>query len=125
MANPTDWNEKFEYSDFVRAGDIVFLAGKTGLDADGNHPEDPAEQYRLAFESIAKTLAEAGCTPADVVDLVSYHVDYPNHMGAFMAAKSAFHGASRPAWTAIGVARLGQPDTLVEIKATAHRSATS
>lgn len=121
MASPAGWNETYEYSDFVRAGGTVFLAGQVGLDADGNHPTDPAEQYRLAFEAVAATLAEAGCTPADVVDLVSYHVDYPEHLEAFLAAKSDFHGPARPAWTAIGVARLAQPDTLVEIKATAYR----
>ena len=68
-------------------------------------------------------LADAGCEPADVVDLMTYHTGYPRHMEQFMAAKAEFHGAARPAWTAVGVERLGEPDTLVEIKATAYRRA--
>ena len=121
MASHGDWAEQFKYSDHIRAGDMVFFSGQVGLDESGQSPTDPAEQYRLAFEALARALDDAGCTPEDLVDLMTYHTDYPEHMEKFMAAKAAFQGDGRPAWTAVGVAKLGLPETLVEIKATAYK----
>lgn len=120
MASFGDWSEQFKYSDIIRSGDLLFLSGQVGLDESGASPADPAEQYRLAFESIARLLAREGASAADVVDIMSYHTSYPDHMDKFMAAKADFQGDARPAWTAVGVARLGMPDTLVEIKVTAR-----
>lgn len=121
MASHGDWTERFKYSNHIRAGDLVFVSGQVGLDESGNSPVDPAEQYRLAFASLARVLADAGCTPADLVDLTTYHTGYPDHIEEFMAAKAAFQGESRPCWTAVGVAKLAMPRTLVEIKATAYK----
>lgn len=121
MASHGDWAERYRYSDHIRAGDLVFVSGQVGLDEAGNAPTDPAEQYRLAFESLARVLDDAGCTPGDLVDLMTYHTAYPEHMEQFMAAKAAFQGDGRPAWTAVGVAMLGTPETLVELKATAYK----
>lgn len=120
MASHGDWSERFRYSDALRAGDLVFCSGQVGFDERGVAPSDPAQQYRLAFSALRGVLAEVGCTPEDVVDLTSFHVDYPQHMAEFIAAKAEFHGAARPAWTAVGVERLGTPETLVEVKAIAH-----
>ncbi|GAA4804278.1 RidA family protein [Tomitella cavernea] len=120
MAAQGNWTELYKYSDAVQSGDLVFCAGQTGLDETGAAPADPAEQYRLAFASLRRVLAEHGCAPGDIVDLTSFHTHYPEHMAEFMAAKADFQGDGRPAWTAIGVAALGTPETLVEIKATAR-----
>ncbi len=109
-----------KFSQALRAGDLVFCSGQTGIAADGSTPADPAEQYALAFDSLRKVLADVGCVPEDVVDLTSFHIDYPQHMQEFIAAKAAFHGDARPAWTAIGVAKLGTPGALVEVKAIAR-----
>lgn len=121
MATHDDWTERFKYSNHIRAGDLVFISGQVGLDESGSCPADPAEQYRLAFESLGRVLADAGCTPEDLVDLMTFHTGYPDHIEEFMAAKAAFQGEGRPAWTAVGVATLAMPETLVEIKATAHK----
>ena len=121
MASHGDWAEQFKYSDFKQAGDLVYFSGQVGLDESGNSPTDPAEQYRLAFEALAAILHQAGCSPEDLVDLMSYHTSYPEHMEEFMAAKATFQGAGRPTWTAVGVEKLGMPETLVELKAIAHK----
>ena len=120
MASHGDWAEQFKYSDFKRAGDLIYFSGQVGLDEAGNAPTDPAEQYRLAFGSLATVLDSAGCTPEHLVDLMSYHTSYPENMKEFMAAKAAFQGDARPTWTAVGVEKLGTAETLVEIKAIAH-----
>ncbi len=121
MASDGNWSEQYKYSDYKRAGDLVFFSGQVGQDESGKTPTDPAEQYRLTFEALAKVLKDAGCTPEDLVDLMSYHTSYPEHMAEFMAAKATFQGEARPTWTAVGVDKLGTPETLVEIKAIAHK----
>ena len=115
-----DWPEQLQYSEFVRGGDLVFISGQVGTDPDGNPPADPAVQYKLAFSTLGAVLEKAGLNPVDIVDLTTFHTAYPDHMAEFMAAKAEFQGHARPAWTAVGVASLGTPGTLVEIKAVAR-----
>ncbi|MFN8626749.1 MAG: RidA family protein [Candidatus Binatia bacterium] len=116
----SQWAIEYGYSDAVRSNDLLFCSGQVGVEADGSVPADAERQYDLAFGAIAALLAEHGAGPRDVVDLTSFHVDYPQHMTEFMAAKARFQGDARPAWTAIGAAALGMPGILVEIKAIAR-----
>lgn len=115
-----DWAEAYGFSQAVRAGNLLFCSGQIGEETDGSVPRDPARQYQLAFEALGKVLRRHGLTADDIVDLTSFHVGYPQHMAEFSTAKAAFLGDARPAWTAVGVAALGQPDTLVEVKAIAR-----
>lgn len=109
----------YGYSEAKKACGLIFLSGQVGGDHEGNVPSDPATQFKLAFAALGRVLAAEGRTPADLVELSSFHTDYPNHMEQFMQAKAEFLGGALPSWTAIGVASLGTPDTLVEIKAIA------
>lgn len=115
--------QAYGFSQAVRAGELLFCAGQVGEEADGSVPGDPARQFDLAFESLRQVLARHGLGPADIVDLTSFHVGYPAHIAEFAAAKARFLGNALPAWTAIGVAALGYPQTLVEVKAIARFSA--
>ncbi len=47
----------------------VFVTGMTGSVAGGSIPEDPATQFRSAFDKIAAVLAGAEMTFADIVDM--------------------------------------------------------
>jgi len=67
----------------------------------------------------AATLAEAGATMADIVDMTSFHTDMPDTLGEFMAARDAAIGDPYPAWTAIGCTALAIPGARVEVKVTA------
>ncbi len=120
MSSGAEMAKQFGYSDAVRSGDLVFCSGQVGLEDDGTPPLDPERQFRRAFAALERVLADAGCRPADVVDLTSFHTRYPENMGVFMKAKADFQQGAAPAWTAVGVAALGMPDTLVEIKAVAR-----
>lgn len=112
-------SEEYGFSAAVRSEGHLFCSGQIGIADDGTVPEDPATQYALAFAALEKVLATEGCTAADIVDLTSFHTHYPSHMDVFMEQKAKFLGTVRPAWTAIGVAALGFPESLVEIKAIA------
>ncbi|MGD9598931.1 MAG: RidA family protein [Steroidobacteraceae bacterium] len=113
----------YGFSPAVHAAGLVFVAGQVGLEPDGSVPQDPERQYRLAFAALGNVLQAEGCDVADIVELMSFHTIYPAHMDVFMKVKAEFQRGALPAWTAVGVAALGLPGTLVEIKAIAREGA--
>lgn len=112
--------ERFHFAPAVRDGDRLFCSGQLGTRADGSVPEDPAEQFTLAFQGVETVLAEAGCSLADIVEMTTFHVDLHAHLGLFMKVKDRFIQEPYPAWTAIGISALAYPGALVEIRATAR-----
>lgn len=111
------------YSPVMVIGPWVLCAGVIGRRADGTVPEEPEEQYRAAFETIAARLASAGASWGDVVDMTTFHVHFErlDHRDTFRRVRSEYVREPYPAWTSIGVAALFSAETLVEIKVTAYR----
>ena len=121
LINPPGTEEFYntwQFSQAVRAGDIVWLSGQIGVDKNGRAGGSVEEQARLAFENLKAVLAEAGGTLADVVELVTYHVSMDD-LHTFAAVKAEFITQDFPAWTVVGVTALALPELLVEVKATA------
>ena len=112
--------DKWHYSAAARAGDLLFVSGVIGLNSEGKPPADAEEQFIAAFEDIKLTLHTAGGSLADIVEITSYHIDWVTNRDAFVAVKDRFLCAPWPAWTAIGVAELGIPAALAEIRVTAN-----
>ena len=112
--------DRFHFAPGVKVGDLLLCSGQIGTGADGRCPDDPAEQFRLAFEHVEEILSEAGGTLADIVEMTTYHVDMNEHLGAFMKAKDAAMPEPHCAWTAIGCTELAMPGGLVEIKVQAY-----
>lgn len=112
--------DAYHFAPAVIDGDHLRCSGMIGLRPDLSVPDDPAEQFTLAFENLRGLLEEAGLTFADVVELTTYHVGLQAHIGAFAAAKDAFMSAPHAAWTAVGVSELAVPGALVEIQVTAR-----
>src|SRR5215471_2279993 len=108
------------YSRAVVDGEWVFVAGTTGFDyARMTIAEDPAEQARQAFRNIARALAEAGATLADVVR-VHYYVPDIADWPAIVPVLGQVFGAIRPAATALACG-LVDPRMKIEIEVTARR----
>lgn len=120
VSSADEFAAAYGFSPAVRAGGLLFSSGQVGFDRDGTAPTDPERQYRLAFAALGEVLKANGCSAADLVELLTFHTSYPQHMEIFMKVKAGFLGGARPTWTAIGVAALGTPTTLVEIKAVAR-----
>jgi enamine deaminase RidA (YjgF/YER057c/UK114 family) len=110
--------EIFKFSQAVRVGDTVWVAGKVGVDDQRNMGEGIEAQTRIAFKNLEATLNAAGASLADIVELVTYHISMKDIAG-FQAAKSEFIPENYPTWTAVGVTELAMPGLLVEIKAVA------
>lgn len=120
ISTGSPFEEEFAYSRAVVRGDWCFVAGTTGYDyATMTLPEGAAAQARAAFDTIARTLAEAGFAMADVVR-VQYTITDPAWRAEIAPALRAALGDVRPAATMV-VAGLNEPEMKVEIEVTAFR----
>ena len=111
--------EQWGLAPAVRVGDTVYCSGQLGLASDGTLPADAATQLVNAFEHVGAVLAAAGASFDDVVELASFHVGLVEQLGVFAEVRNRYLTGAPPAQTAIGVAELGFPGAIVELKATA------
>ncbi len=125
VINPWRWQDQFGYSQAIEirgAERILFCAGQVSIDAEGNivHAGDLRAQLNQAFDNLEAVLSQAGFSLANVVRL-NYFTTDPDGFGANDdVVKQRFAAAGHvPASVLIGVARLGAPDLLIEIEATA------
>jgi reactive intermediate/imine deaminase len=114
------YERDFGYSQAVRAGNLVILAGQMPVDAQCNvvAEGDIVGQARQVFENIKTVLAAAGLTMDDLVEIVSYHTDMAE-LHPVVEVKGEYIRGDFPAWTAVGVTALALPGQRLEIKAVA------
>jgi len=111
--------EEWHIAPGLLVGNTLYCSGQIGIDPDGTVSSDPETQFRRAFEHVGKVLEAAGCGFEDIVEISSFHVGLLDHMETFTKVRAQFIKKPFPAETAVGVAQLGIPGALVEIKATA------
>lgn len=117
--NPS--HEGWPYSEAVRAGDFIFVAGVAAEDeATGAIVGSTIEaQTRKTFERIAGILACAGASLQDVCR-VSAHLSDMAHFEAFSAEYArTFHWDPKP--TRITCGAVLAPGLLLEVECTAYR----
>jgi enamine deaminase RidA (YjgF/YER057c/UK114 family) len=127
--NPDGLPAPSGFSHAVRAsGPIrVYLAGQTALDADGRIAgQTVVEQFEQALGNLLTALRAAGGEPSDLASLTIYVVDledYRAHGAEIGAVWRRLVGRHYPAMAAVGVARLWDPDALVEMQGVAELGA--
>jgi 2-iminobutanoate/2-iminopropanoate deaminase len=106
------------YCDAVRFGDLLFVSGMVGVDADGKvvGEGDAARQTRQIFENMKKVLDAAGASFADVLKVTVFMTNIDDRR-RINPVRQEFFGAARPASTLVEVSRLVRADLLVEIEA--------
>ena len=111
------WEPIIGYSRAVRAGDWIHVAGTTAARPDGSveAPGDAYAQTRAALRTVARALAEAGATMADVVRTRMFVTDIGRWEEYGRAHGEAFRDV-RPAATMVEVPRLIDPAMLIEIE---------
>jgi enamine deaminase RidA (YjgF/YER057c/UK114 family) len=119
--NPAELARPSGFSHAVAAtGRMVFLAGQTGVDRDGNVADGGVvPQFERALTSLLTALGAAGGLPSDLVSLTIYltdMADYQAHAREIGAVWRRLAGTEYPAMAAVGVTRLWLPDLLVEIQ---------
>jgi enamine deaminase RidA (YjgF/YER057c/UK114 family) len=73
-----------------RAGDTLRVSSHAGETPDDVFPADPEEQLRGTFRNIASTLAVAGASWSDVVEINSYHVGLRSHADFLLRVAAEF-----------------------------------
>ncbi len=104
----------------VATGTTVFLAGQTGMDAEGRIVGGGlVAQFEQALANLLTALREAGGEPRDLASMTVYIVDmddYRAHARDVGAVWKRLVGADYPAMAGIGVSRLWDDDALVEVQ---------
>ena len=115
--------EAYGFSQAVRVGDIIYVSGQTAMGDDfaAVGGDDMAAQMREAYAGITRVLAMFGAEPSDVVDEVLFVTDVMAAATCAKQVRGEVYGDSfAVASTLIGVAALGSPDLMIEIKCVAH-----
>ena len=124
MFNPPEvWSPFGAFSMGVVQGDgqIVHLKGQLALDRDGRivGQGDMRAQVRQTLENIRSVLASVGGEMRDVISLTHYTTD----IAAFMQVgdvRAQFFAEPYPVTTTVEVARLYDPNLMIEITAVAE-----
>jgi len=117
------WQQKRAFSPAViteGAGRIVWVAGHTGHkdDSGASLAGDFDAQCRQTFRNIEKTLAEAGCTLADLVTMTVFLID-ARHTTRMTELRTEILGRDFPASAAITVSGFADPSMMIEIQGVA------
>jgi enamine deaminase RidA (YjgF/YER057c/UK114 family) len=115
-----------QYRQALRIGDRVEISGQGGWEADFTLSATSLEgEIIKACDNVERTLAEAGASWSDVVNVHSYHVPTADasigdeHMSVMVDQFRKRFGDSLPLWTAMGVKALALPNQRVEIEVVA------
>ncbi len=109
----------FGYSQCVRVGPFVYVAGQCGLGPD--HEIVSAEfepQARAALDRVRRAVEAAGGTLADVVTMTVFVTDV-RFGRVFTSMRRELFGTRLPASALVGVSSLMVPGAMVEVQATA------
>src|SRR5258708_16817445 len=97
--NPPELGPPPGYSQIVdvSAGRIIFIAGQTALDRDGNvvGKADVAAQATQVFDNLAIALQASGCTAANLVTLTVFLTDM-NNLGLYRESRNRFFSTGTP-----------------------------
>lgn len=116
ISSGTVWEKKFGYSRAVKMGNMIFVAGTTAVDEDGNVMGDTLyEQTVFVYKKMEKALQEAGASLNDVVRVRTFVTDILQWEEAAKAQGEFFENI-RPAATLVEVSALVRKELLVEIE---------
>ena len=117
ISSGTPWESKVGYSRAVRVRNHVWVAGTTASDVSGMVVAvgNAGEQTRYILQKIERALAETGASLRDVVRTRLYVTNIADWQ-AVGSVHGEFFGDIRPASTMVEVAKLVDPQHLVEIE---------
>jgi enamine deaminase RidA (YjgF/YER057c/UK114 family) len=124
--NPPDLGTPPGYSQVVdvRAGRLIFIAGQTALNREGEliGKNDFAAQAAQVFRNLSVALTAVGCAASNLVKLTVFLRDMDN-LASYREARNRFFATvtppAAPAVTLVEVSRLYSSDFLIEIEAIA------
>jgi enamine deaminase RidA (YjgF/YER057c/UK114 family) len=112
------WEPKMGYSRAVRKGNLIFVTGTVGINADKTYTPDVGTQARRSLDIIKGAIEALGGKISDVVRTRMY-VTNVGDWEKVAAVHGDVFGDIRPATTIVEVARLIDGEALIEIEADA------
>ena len=112
------WEPKMGYSRAVRKGNLIFVTGTVGINADKTYSPDIGAQAKRSLEIIAGAIEALGGKITDVVRTRMFVTDV-TQWEKVAAVHGEIFGNIRPATTIVEVARLIDEEALIEIEADA------
>lgn len=119
--NPPGLSTPQTYTHVVRAGNLVFIAGQVGADAQGKvvGPEMRAQTEQV-MQNLRSALASQNLDFSHVAKITIFTTSIDEFRAEDVAAvRAKYFGSARPASTLVQIARLASPELKVEIEATA------
>jgi 2-iminobutanoate/2-iminopropanoate deaminase len=100
ILNPEGMYHSSRYYSGVRAGNMIFTAGRIPIDPEGNivAPNDAAAQTAHIMEDLERVLKEGGATLQDVVYIHTYYLD-GDDFPAIHEARQPYFGDHYPPHT--------------------------
>jgi enamine deaminase RidA (YjgF/YER057c/UK114 family) len=117
VSSGTPWEGKVGYSRAVRVGNLVFVAGTTASDEQGNviGIGDVYAQTAYILQKIGRALEQVGASFEDVVRTRSFTTDI-SRWQEFGLAHGEIFSEIRPVSTLVEVRGLVDPQHLIEIE---------
>ena len=108
------------YTDAVRFGNLLFVSGMVGVDAQGRviGRGDVVAQARATFANMQRILEAEGASFADVLKVTVYLRNVEDR-ARVNPVRAEFFGDARPASTLVEVSKLVAPELLIEVEAVA------
>ncbi|WP_185984613.1 RidA family protein [Aureimonas mangrovi] len=117
--------EEHGYSAAIRSNGFLFVSGQVGSLPDGSPEPDFEKQVELALLNLKATLAAAGLTFDDIIDVTTFHTDAPNQFETVLKVRDRVMATTppHPAWTAIGTTWLSGFDFEIKVVARLRETA--
>ena len=117
LARPSGFNHGI----VVTGGSLLFLAGQTASDKEGNivAPGDLVAQYMQVLRNLQTVVEAADGTMQDIVKITIFVSDRDNYranLPALGKAHRAFFGNYYPATALLEISRFFQDEALIEIE---------
>ena len=123
VLQPEGWPRPKGYSNGIAArGEMVFLAGVVGWDAQERFPEGLVAQFRQALTNIVAILAEAGAGPEHVVRMTWFITSRDDYLAQAREIGQVYReimGKHFPVMAVVQVVALIEAEAQVEIEVTA------
>ena len=112
------WEPKMGYSRAVRKGNLIFVTGTVGINADKTYSPDVGAQARRSLEIIQGAIESLGGKITDVVRTRMFVTDVSQWEKVAVVHGDVFKDI-RPATSIVQIAKLIDAEALIEIEADA------
>ena len=119
--NPNNMSQPRGYTQVVKAGNTVYIAGQVAVAEDGGvvGKGDPSAQARQVWSNLEAAVKSVGGTLQNIIKTTTYVTNIEYGAAVREVRTELYQSSSPPTSTLLVVAGLASPDYLMEIEAIA------